>query len=53
MDGSIDCHTEWSKVRQRSTNIVWYRLYVESKKKDTNESKKDTNEFIYKTETES
>ena len=35
-------------VRQRKTNIMWYHLYVESKKK-----KNDTNEFIYKTEIES
>ena len=31
-----------SEVRQRQTNIIWYRLYVESKKNDTNE-------LIYKT----
>ena len=34
-----------SEVRQRKTNI-WYHLHVESKKNDTNE-------FIYKTETDS
>ena len=32
-----------SEVSQRKTNIIWYRLYVESKKNDTNE-------LIYKTE---
>ena len=37
-----DRHTEWSKSK---TNITWYCLYVESKKK----KKKDTDEFIYKT----
>ena len=26
-----------SEVRQWKTNITWYHLYVESKKKDTNE----------------
>ena len=30
MDRHRDCHTEWSKS---NTNIIWYRLYVESKKK--------------------
>ena len=35
-----------SEVSQRKTNIVWYHLYVESKKSDTNE-------LIYKTETDS
>ena len=28
MDGSRDCHSEWSWTK---TNIIWYRLYVESK----------------------
>jgi len=37
-----------NEVTQRKRNIVWYPLYVESKQK-----KKDTNELIYKTETES
>ena len=35
-----DCHTEWSEVRHRKTNIIWYCLYAESKylkKKSTNE----------------
>ena len=27
----------WSEVNQRKTNIIWYSLYVESKKNDTNE----------------
>ena len=35
-----------SEVSQTKTNIIWYHLYVESKKNDTNE-------FIYKTETDS
>ena len=35
-----------SEVRQRKTNIIRYHLYVESKKKGTNE-------LIYKTEVES
>ena len=34
-----------SEVSQRKTNIIWYRLYVESKKSGTNEP-------IYKTEIE-
>ena len=29
-DGPGGCHTKWSKSK---TNIIWYRLYVESKKK--------------------
>ena len=32
-----------SEVSQRKTNIIWYHLYVESKKNGTNE-------LIYKTE---
>ena len=32
MDGSKDYHTKWSKS-DRETNIIWYSLYVESKKK--------------------
>ena len=35
-------HTEWSKSK---TNIIWYDLYVESKN--------NTNEIIYKTQTDS
>ena len=35
-----------SEVSWKKTNITWYRLYVESKKKDTNE-------LIYKTEIDS
>ena len=34
------------RVRQRKTYIIWYHLYIESKKNDTNE-------FIYKTEIDS
>ena len=33
-----------SEVNQTKTNIIWYHLYVESKKK------KSTNKLIYKTE---
>ena len=32
MDGSKDYHTKWSKS-DREKNIIWYSLYVESKKK--------------------
>ena len=32
-----------SELSQRKTNIIWFDLYVESKKNDTNE-------LIYKTE---
>ena len=35
-----------SKIWQRKTNIIWYHLHVELKKKDKNE-------LIYKTETDS
>ena len=35
-----------SEVRQRKWNIVWFHLYVES-------LKNDTNELIYKTEIDS
>ena len=35
-----------SEVSQRETDIIWYLLYVESKKNNTNE-------FIYETETDS
>ena len=35
-----------SEIRQRKINIIWYHLYVNSKKNNTNES-------IYKTETDS
>ena len=38
----------------REVQILYDIVYMWNlKKKDTNESKKDTNEFIYKTETES
>ena len=30
MDRPRDCHTKWSKTK---TNIIWYQLFVESKKK--------------------
>ena len=35
-----------SEVRQTKTNIIWYQLYVKSKKNDTHE-------LIYKTEKDS
>ena len=35
----------WSEVSQTKTNIIWYCLYVESKKNDTSK-------LIYKTETD-
>ena len=41
MAGPSDLHAKWSKPK---TNIIWYGLYVESKKK------KDTNELIHKIE---
>ena len=31
MDGPRDCYTEWSQTEK--DNIIWYRLYVKSKKK--------------------
>ena len=43
MDGCRDYYIKWNKSK---TNILWYRLYVESK---TN----DTNELIYKAEPDS
>ena len=43
MDGTRVYHTKWSKSK---TNIIWYHLYVESKKDDTSK-------LIYKTETDS
>ena len=33
MEGPKDYHTNWSKSK---TNTMWYHLYVESKKVDTN-----------------
>ena len=30
MDGPRDCHTKWNKPK---INIIWYHLYMESKKK--------------------
>ena len=44
MDGPTYYHIKWSKPK---TNIIWYRLYAESKKKN------DTNELIYQIETDS
>ena len=41
----LECPTEWSKS-DRERNTLWYGLYVESEKKNTNE-------LIYKTETDS
>ena len=41
MDGPRDYHSKWSKSK---TNIIWYHLYVGSKKKN------DRKELIYKTE---
>ena len=35
-----------SEVSQTKTNVIWYHLYVESKKNDTNQ-------LTYKTETDS
>ena len=43
MDELRDYHTNWSQTK---TNIIWYHLYGESKKNDTNE-------LIYKTEIDS
>ena len=37
----------WSEVSQRKTNIIWYNIYVDSKKK------KDANKLTYKTEIDS
>ena len=41
MDGPRGYHTKWSQTK---TNITWYCLYVESKKKN------DTDELIHKIE---
>ena len=32
MDGSRDCHNEWS-TSDTERHIIWYHFYVESKKK--------------------
>ena len=45
MDEPRDCHTEWSKVRERQISYD-YHLFVES-------LKDGTNKLIYKTEIES
>ena len=45
MDGPRDDHTKQSKP-DRETNIIWYHVYVESKKNDTTE-------LVYKTEIDS
>ena len=34
IDGPRDYHTKWSKLE---INIIWYHLYVKSKKNDANE----------------
>ena len=44
MDGPGDYHTKVTKVRKKMN--VWFHLYVESKKKNTNE-------LICETETDS
>ena len=44
MNEPRDYHTKQQKSEKR--NIIWYHLYVESKKKDRNE-------LIYKTEIDS
>ena len=31
MDGPRDCHSDWNKSDTK-TNIIWYHLYVQSKK---------------------
>ena len=46
MDGPRDYHAKWSNSDREKW--ISYHLYVESKKK-----KNDTNEFIYKIETDS
>ena len=46
-DGPRDYHTKWSKPDKERQIILWYCLYVESKRK------KDMNELIYKTERDS
>ena len=43
MNALRDYNTKWSESK---ANIIWYCLYVESKKNDTNK-------FIYKTEIDS
>ena len=45
MNATRDYHTKQSYVRKRKTNIIQYQLHLESKY--------DTNELIYKTETDS
>ena len=37
-----------SEINQKKTNITWHHLYTE-----TNKQKKDSNELIFKTETDS
>ena len=46
----MDLENIISEVRQRKANTVWYHLYVESKKNNTNESIYKTNRL---TDTES
>ena len=42
MDGPRDDHNKWNKPDREKTNSIWYYLSL----------KKDTNELIYKTETD-
>ena len=46
MDGPRDCHTEWSKS-DRERELSYDIAYMWNLKRN------DTNEFIYKTETDS
>ena len=43
MDGTRDCHTEWSKLDKEGE--ISHSIYAESKKKY------ETNELIFRTET--
>ena len=42
IDGPRDYHTKWSKPK---TNIIWYHLYVESKKLNTNKHLQNRNRY--------
>ena len=44
MDGSRDCHTEWSQTEKEISYDITYMW---------NLKRNDTNEFIYETETDS
>ena len=46
MDGPKDCHTEWSKS-EREREISYDMAYMQNLKRN------DTNELIYKRETDS